>query len=307
MDLDDSPFSRTDLDDITPHTTDDNHLALESEQPQFNQITAEEDPEELPCLEFYDDQEDFADEDVLPPDQDPECGDFDAATPLPSTPTEDDPDPFLVDRHPTNASVNVLDVPDHLLVIYAVVSWLHLQFNLPRIACNAVLAFLASLVTFFNPQISAPFITLQSITRNLAVDPCIELLPVCPKCRDVFPSAASEHMRDACTSCDVPLFMPDHTKRGIPRAVKTPVIRYPYLALSQQLFSVLKIPGIEALLDNWRIKPRRLGEYGDIFDGNMCRLHLKAPDGGLFFTNLPCERNGPHGELRIGVNLGVDW
>jgi hypothetical protein len=192
-------------------------------------------------------------------------------------------------------------IPDHLLVIYAVVSWLHLQFNLPCIACNAVLAFLTCLVMFFNPQISAPFITLQSITRNLAVDPCIELLPVCPKCQDVFPSATSEHVRDTYTLCNVPLFMLDHTKRGISRAVKTPVIRYPYLALSQQLFSVLKIPGIKVLLDNWRIKPCRLGEYDDIFDGNMCRLHLKAPDGGIFFTNLPCERNGPNRELCIGV------
>jgi hypothetical protein len=111
VDLNDSPFSRTDL-DYTPHATDNNCLALESEQPQSNQITAEEDPEELPCLEFYDDQEDFADEDVLPPDQDPECGDFDTTTPLPSIPTEDDLDPFLVNRHPTNTSANILDVPD---------------------------------------------------------------------------------------------------------------------------------------------------------------------------------------------------
>ncbi len=39
----------------------------------------------------------------------------------------------------------------------------------------------------------------------------------------------------------------------------------------------------------------------------MCHLKLRAPNGTLFFSNLPYEKNGPGGELRIGVNLGVDW
>ena len=43
--------------------------------------------------------------------------------------------------------------------------------------------------------------------------------------------------------------------------------------------SVLKIPGIKALLDNWHTKPCKSGEYKDIFDGNMCCIHLKAPNG----------------------------
>ena len=114
-------------------------------------------------------------------------------------------------------------------------------------------------------------------------------------------------MQDVCTSCKVPLFLLSHTNRGILRNVKTPVIKYPYLPLSQQLVSVLKIPSIKALLDSWRIKPHKCGEYGDIFDGDMCHVHLKAPDGTIFFSNLPHERQGPGGELQIGVNMGVDW
>ena len=55
------------------------------------------------------------------------------------------------------------------------------------------------------------------------------------------------------------------------------------------------------------MKPCSPGEYGNIFDGSMCCLKLKAPDGTLFFSNLPNKKNGPGGELRIGVNLGVDW
>jgi hypothetical protein len=312
LDLDDGALMYMDLDHITPHVIDVNRLPMESEQPQFNQITehlAEEDQDELPCQESPDDQEDFADEDILPADQDPDCGDeiFDTATLLPSALTEDDPDPFLVNQGSTQSPANVLDIPDHLLVIYAMVSWLHLQFNLPRIACNAVLAFLACLMTFLRPGLSSPFISLQSVTRTLAVDPSIHLLPVCPKCREVYPPAASQYVRDACTSCNVPLFLSDHTKRGNLRGMKTPEIKYPYLSLSHQLISVLKIPGIEVLLDNWRTKQRVSGDYGDIFDGDMCRLHLKAPDGSVFFSNLPHESKGPNGELRIGVNLGVDW
>jgi len=46
-----------------------------------------------------------------------------------------------------------------------------MQFNLPRIACNVVLTILAFLVTFFNPQLAPPFITLLSIMCTLSVDP----------------------------------------------------------------------------------------------------------------------------------------
>jgi hypothetical protein len=105
----------------------------------------------------------------------------------------------------------------------------------------------------------------------------------------------------------VPIFSSDQTKRGNRRGNKTPLIKYPYLSLSDQLTSILTVPGVEGLLDEWRTKPRKEGEYRDIFDGEMCRLKLKAPDGGLFFSNLPHEIIGPRGELRIGVNLGVDW
>jgi len=298
--------SRTDLDVIIPHATYDNRLGSDPLEPQFDNHLLEEDQRELAYQGACDNQEDFPDEDALVGDQDLDCGDEHAMLPL-SQPTEDDMDPFLVERHPGPSIANVSELPFHLVAIYAMVSWLHMQFNLPRIACNAVLAMLACLVTFFNPELELPFITLPSITRALAVDPLIELLPVCPNCRDVFPSAASQHAQDACTSCKVPLFLPSRTNRGTPRNAKTPVIKYPYLPLSHQIMSVLKIPGIEALLDGWRIKPRNSGEYGDIFDGDMCRVHLKAPDGTTFFSNLPHERQGPGGELRIGVNMGVDW
>ena len=220
---------------------------------------------------------------------------------------EDSPDPFVVEYGREPHAPTWQEVPHYLLVIYAIVSWLHLQFNLPRVACNALLAFLASLLTFLNPGIVPPFITLQSAMRTLSVDSRIQWLAVCPKCRDVYPSALSKYAQDTCTNCKVPLFLPDHTRRGSLRTAKHPIIKYPYLPLSAQIESLLKVPGVEALLDEWRKRPRNIGEYGDIFDGEVCRLKLRAPDGSLFFTNLPHEMNGPRGELRIGVNLGIDW
>lgn len=104
-----------------------------------------------------------------------------------------------------------------------------------------------------------------------------------------------------------PTFLPSQTKRGNDRATKTPLIKYPYLPLSEQIKSMLKIPGLEAVLDGWRSKTRSIGTYTDIFDGDICRKKLKDPDGHLFFSNGPGNKTGPNGELRIGVNLGVDW
>ncbi|KAG1886831.1 uncharacterized protein F5891DRAFT_922731, partial [Suillus fuscotomentosus] len=221
---------------------------------------------------------------------------------------EDDPDPFIPDEgfSATNDR-NLADVPPHLLTIYAVVSWLHLQFHLPRVACNALLTIFACILVALAPTIDVPFVTLQSSNRVLGVDTTIFTLPVCPTCRDVFPPAMSTKSHDTCKNCGVDIFLPGTTQRGNLRAVKTPIIKYPYLPLSEQIKSLLKIPGLEAVLDGWRSKPRTIGKYTDIFDGDTCRTKLKGPDGKLFFLNLPHEQHGPDGELRIGVNLGADW
>lgn len=220
---------------------------------------------------------------------------------------EDTPDPFAVNDTFHSDDTDLSDIPIHLLTVYAVVSWLHLQFHLPRTACNALLTILRSILIAISPSIITPFVTLQSSNHVLGLDKPILLLPVCPSCLEVYPPAGSLHTKDTCTTCKIPLFKSDLTTRGNTRTVKTPVIKYPYLPLSTQLRSVLKIPGLEAILDQWRTKDRMEGVYTDIFDGDICRRHLKAPDGRLFFSNLSHEKNGPNGELRIGVNLGVDW
>ncbi|KAG2141058.1 hypothetical protein DEU56DRAFT_734574 [Suillus clintonianus] len=221
---------------------------------------------------------------------------------------EDDPDPFFIpDGLEEEEATDLKRLPPHLLSVYAVVAWLHLQFHLPRAACNTLLSIFACILLFISPGIDLPFVTLQSSNRVLGVDSPIYTLAVCPSCRDVFPPACSPHSQDTCPTCHLDLFLPDETARGNQRANKTPIVRYPYLPLSDQLKSLLKIPGLESLLDDWRSKPRAPNQYHDIFDGAMCRTKLKAPDGSIFFSNLPHEKSGPNGELRIGVNLGVDW
>jgi hypothetical protein len=68
------------------------------------------------------------------------------AGPFHSEPSEDEPDPFVVKFDNSILSTSGIQrEPDHLLVIYAIVAWLHMQFLLPHVACNVLLAFLAHL------------------------------------------------------------------------------------------------------------------------------------------------------------------
>ena len=149
VDLEDGTISSTGLDVITLHrnkSNDDiNHLARG-------------DWEGPACQGTYDDQEEFPDEDTIPRDQNLDrCRNSDNinlhAVPLPSEPSEDDTDSFLVNLTPMHLTPNVSDIPEHHLVIYAMVCWLYMQVNLPCIACNGVLVVLACLVMFLNLQL----------------------------------------------------------------------------------------------------------------------------------------------------------
>jgi len=123
----------------------------------------------------------------------------------------------------------------------------------------------------------------------------------------VFPLAASKHTQEVCPVCNIPLFLSGHTKYGNQCTEKSPIIKYPYLLLTNQIQSILKVPEVEATLDKWHTKPHYLGKYSDIFNSKMCCHILKASDGLVFFSNLPHKKNGPKGELCISVNLGVNW
>jgi hypothetical protein len=62
------------------------------------------------------------------------------AGPFHSEPIEDEPDPFVVESDNSMPPMSGIQRElDHLLVIYTIVAWLHMQFLLPRVACNALL------------------------------------------------------------------------------------------------------------------------------------------------------------------------
>ncbi|KAG2059487.1 hypothetical protein BDR06DRAFT_967985 [Suillus hirtellus] len=298
--------------DLMTHGTDLPNLGLNFHSPEALHDAIEKAVEELQCeenqlLQEAEDNLDHLDIDIDACFDDPDKEE-DMETATTNDIDEDDPDPFIPDEgfSATN-DWNLTDVPPHLLTIYVVVSWLHLQFHLPHVACNALLMIFACILIALAPTIDVPFITLQSSNRVLGVDTTIFTLPVCPTCRDVFPPAMLTKSHDTYKNCGVDIFLPGMTQWGNLCTVKMPIIKYPYLPLSEQIKSLLKIPGLEAVLDGWCSKPRTIGKYTDIFDGDTCRTKLKGPDGKLFFSNLPHEQHGPDGELCIGVNLGANW
>ncbi|KIO12028.1 hypothetical protein M404DRAFT_126016 [Pisolithus tinctorius Marx 270] len=160
---------------------------------------------------------------------------------------EDDPDPFFIDKE----VANLTELPDHVMIIHATVSWLHLQFHLLCIACNALLAIFSLLLLFFNSNSSLPFTTLHSSNCILGINKLVHMLPVCPTCHDVYPPATLPLCHDTCTSCNVNLFLPGQTLWGNAHALKTPIVKYPYLPLSKQISLILMIPGIKDMLYGW--------------------------------------------------------
>jgi len=107
------------------------------------------------------------------------------AGPFHSKLNEDEPDPFMVKSDNSMPPMSGIQrEPDHLLVIYMIVAWLHMQFLLPCVACNALLAFLTHLLTFLIPDTQVPFITLHSTT-------------------------CSKYMQNKCTACKTLLFLSD--------------------------------------------------------------------------------------------------
>ena len=86
----------------------------------------------------------------------------DSVGPLISDANENTPNPFAIkcNRSDRQRLPIAQQLPSYLLMIYATVTWLHLQFNLPRIAYNAVLMIITALIMFLIPDIMPPFHTL---------------------------------------------------------------------------------------------------------------------------------------------------
>ena len=201
--------------------------------------------------------------------------------------------PFFFDDEVQSDTIDFADIPEHVRVIHAIISWLHLLLHLSCTACNMLLAIFSSLLLFLCPTTPVPFTTLKSDNHLLGVNKPIHMLPVCPTCCDIYPMATSLLCHDTCTSCNVDLFLPSQTLQGNNHGMKTPTIKYPYLPLSEQITSILKIPGI----DKWRKKLCTLGTCMDIFNGAICCTKLKGQDSRLFCSNNMNEQHGPNGKL----------
>jgi len=145
----------------------------------------------------YDEQdlEDFDNEETRQEgDKDEICQDDVDQPILVMTSSEDDPNPFKISPGPEpHNERNFINQPPHLLIIYALVTWLHLQFHLPRVTCSAFLAIMSCLLASVAPQLAPPFVTLHSTIRFLGLDTPAVLLPVCPGCQDVYPPAGLLH------------------------------------------------------------------------------------------------------------------
>lgn len=109
---------------------------------------------------------------------------------------DDDPDLFHCPNDFVSEDCDFASQPPHVLAIYAVTAWLHLQFHLPCVACQALLSIFALILLAICPSISTPLVTLHSTNHTLGLDKSIHTLPVCPSCCDVFPPASSLHSQD---------------------------------------------------------------------------------------------------------------
>lgn len=122
-----------------------------------------------------------------------------------TSPDCDDPDPFEPLLMQDSQAPPLDDLAFHILCIYAVVTWLHFQFHLPHVACNALLATFLLVITILSPEAAVPFVTLKSANRMLGLDILpYQVMPVCPDCKEVYP--ASSETPEVCRHCQVALF-----------------------------------------------------------------------------------------------------
>lgn len=192
-----------------------------------------------------------------------------------------------------------------LLLLYMLVAWLHLQFHLPFRACNVVLGVIPLIIRAFGATVGPSLSTLTSVLDSMELEPQVRILPVCPSCLEVFPD--SDSTPSICPLCNTFIFKESPRPSTQKCPSRTPLLRFPMMSIESQLVTMLLVPGVEKACDDWRKTKRTPGKYDDNFDGRICR-ELPDVDGQPFFKNDPQDvGNGPEGELRIGLTLGVDW
>ena len=192
-------------------------------------------------------------------------------------------------------------------IAITLVAFAHTSYNVPFRACNLILfTFNAMLLAIgmLTLQNTMPT-TLQTVMARLELEDRFIVFPICAKCHRFF--ACAIPVDSECPDCEIPLFRPsdDFLFSRIPgrkAPAPLPELCVPMQTLSNLLTEFLWRPGMEEIVGSyWKKRPRKAGYRCDIMDGDIWQT-TKGPDGRLFFD--PADETE---ELRIGVNLGIDW
>ncbi|THU88212.1 hypothetical protein K435DRAFT_680238 [Dendrothele bispora CBS 962.96] len=231
---------------------------------------------------------------------------------------ENDPNPFHLEVQQIEPVSGPEMAHPHLAVylLYLLVTWLHTQFHLPFRACQAVLVVVGLALRYTlrtasaNPQadFNPPLLTtLPSVMYCLGVDPCIRVLPVCPKCQEVY---ASTIPKNAICDCGETIFKLAFTPNSQRRAREDPKprLQFPMKTISEHLVEMLSVSEIEKEMESVyeKFSSHQPGQYRNIFDGKVCR-ELPSRYCNTFPNVQGIIPHRPAGELRIGVTMGVDW
>ena len=192
-------------------------------------------------------------------------------------------------------------------IAMTLVAFVYIQFNVPFRACNLILYVLNALFLTLRvlPIETSMPTTLQTVMSRLELEDRFLVFPVCSKCHRFFNCTIPAD--STCPDCDTPLFRPtdDFLFSRIPGRKAPPPLPElcaPLQNLSSLLAEFLSRPGMEEVVGSyWKKRPRKAGFRCDIMDGDPWQT-LKGPNGKLFF-----DPNDQTEELRIGVNLGIDW
>ncbi|KAH9912376.1 hypothetical protein B0H21DRAFT_828763 [Amylocystis lapponica] len=182
------------------------------------------------------------------------------------TDDENSPDPFRQPARVVRQLPTAQDVHPNpaVYILYLLVTWLHTVFHLPFRACNVILIATSLMFQAAGVHLEAPlYTTLPSVMARMEAEPVFQVLPVCPKCLEVYPAVTPATL-STCSRCGEKLFQTDPTpaehRRGrTSRAEPKPRLRFATKPLEEDLVALLAVPGMEDLVDAWRTKDRSPG------------------------------------------------
>ena len=134
------------------------------------------------------------------------------------------------------------------------------------------------------------------------------ILPICLKCKDVYPYDPTGHA--ICPRCNLGLYLPDPTppEPKPQRRVRVPTYRLTLLLLSVQIEAFLNIEGAEVDVDQWRTTCPRKGVYTDVTKARVWNEIIDHEGKPFFWTEqVNGQHTGPGNEIRLGVHMAIDW